>query len=361
MAQAVRLARGQAPIGQELPCATLVVANGEIVGVSRDPERGIRGALADAGELARGAVVYTTTLSGDGLEETRAAASAGVKRIAVGMAPPELGVAAIQRWESGDLAVSFDVNLDHVWDVASPALICRGRRRPLVVAKLATSLDGRIATAAGESQWITGPDARAAGHRLRRDAGAIVVGTRTVIADDPRLTARLDDDLEAPSPRRVVISTRPELPAGAALRNTSAAPTCVYHAVIDSESAGSLHADGVETRHVPGSGGRVDARAVLDDLFDRGVAYVLLEGGAGLHWTFFSAGLVDRTVHFLAPVVLGGEEAPGAVGGVGFVRIGDAPRGIRTRTRTVGSDLEVVTDFARELLPVPVGGRSIAG
>lgn len=362
MAEALRLARDGRPWGRELPSAAICVADGCVVGAARVAKgNGIAEAVGEAGAAAKGSTVYATILGPTAAAAARAASDRGVRRLVVGIFLPETGSDEIQGCRDAIAELTVDAGGEDVWGAASAALISRAFHRPFVVAKMATSLDGRIATATGQSQWITGPEARRAGHAIRRDVGAIVVGTRTVLADDPSLTTRLADAPDAASPLRVVVSTHPSLPPNAALRDTTVSPTVVFHAVSDVESEAELRRDGVETVLAAGSDGRVDPDLVLADLFGRGIGYVLLEGGGGLHWTFLSAGLVDRTVHFVAPIVLGGDSAPTAVGGAGFERIVDAPRGVRVRTRRVGDDLEIVTDFRDELVPLLASARAGAG
>lgn len=248
-----------------------------------------------------------------------------------------------------EIPVTYSDMAEEFWRLNEAHAFAALAGRPLVVAKMATSIDGRIATRTGQSQWITGPEARARGHKLRRASGAILVGRNTVVADNPTLTARVAASPGGATPIRVVVTTRPSLPEGSNLRDVRDAPTIVYHGVSDPCSEEQLRSDGVSTCHCPGGEGRVDLRAVLTDLFRRGVEQVLVEGGGELIGSLTDMRLVDRLVHFRAPVLIGGVDARPCIGGRGIAELGEGRRGWRTTVRMVGDDVELTTDFALEL------------
>jgi len=200
--------------------------------------------------------------------------------------------------------------------------------RPRVTLKLATSLDGRIATATGESQWITGEAARLEGHRLRAAHDAVLVGIETVLHDDPELTARLPGR-PVDQPLRVVLDSRLRTPHTAKVANrdtlilTVAEPTPVGTAVVER----------VEADH-----GRPSVSASLSALKRRGVTSVLIEGGGQVAASFLRAGVVDRLEWFRAPILLGGEGRP-CVAGLALARLSDAPRFRRLAVEPCGDDL----------------------
>lgn len=200
--------------------------------------------------------------------------------------------------------------------------------RPRVTLKLATSLDGRIATASGESQWITGPEARQQGHRLRATHDAILVGVETVLADDPELTVRLPD-YAGKHPLRVVLDSRLRTPAtakvatGNALILTTAAPRAIGHAEVISVAADE---------------GRPAIAAVLEALTARGVTSLLIEGGGRVAASFLQAGVVDAIEWFRAPILLGGEGRP-CVASLALAKLADAPKFRRLGVEPVGDDL----------------------
>lgn len=200
--------------------------------------------------------------------------------------------------------------------------------RPRVTLKLATSLDGRIATASGESRWITGEEARLEGHRLRAAHDAILVGVETVLADDPELTARLPGR-PVDQPLRVVLDSRLRTPqtakvaSGNSLILTAAEPAPVGLAAVE---------------RVEADGGRPAVAASLSALKRRGVASVLIEGGGQVAASFLRAGFVDRIEWFRAPILLGGEGRPG-VAALALEKLADAPRFRRLAVEPCGDDL----------------------
>ena len=200
--------------------------------------------------------------------------------------------------------------------------------RPRVTLKLATSLDGRIATATGESQWITGPEARQQGHRLRATHDAILVGVETVLADDPELTVRLPD-YAGPHPLRVVLDSRLRTPATArvASGNTLILTTVAPHPIGQ-----------IEVAAVTDDEGRPAVAAVLDALAARNIASILIEGGGRVAASFLQAGVVDAIEWFRAPILLGGEGRP-CVASLALAKLAAAPKFRRLGVEPVGDDL----------------------
>jgi diaminohydroxyphosphoribosylaminopyrimidine deaminase/5-amino-6-(5-phosphoribosylamino)uracil reductase len=215
--------------------------------------------------------------------------------------------------------------------------------RPRVTLKLATSLDGRIATASGESKWITGPEARLRVHAIRAMNQAVLVGVETAIADDPELTARLPEPStavpglpkQAPG-LRVVLDSRQRLPSHAKLVRTAREfPTLV---LTITEPQSRLTDAGVTVIRVPETEGRPDLASALAALQAHGVAALMVEGGGQVAASFVEAGLVDAVEWFRAPILLGDEGRP-AIAGFVLKRLAAAPRFRRTAVREVGQDL----------------------
>ena len=200
--------------------------------------------------------------------------------------------------------------------------------RPRVTLKLATSLDGRIATAIGESRWITGEEARLEGHRLRAAHDAILVGVETVLADDPELTVRLPGR-PVDQPLRVVLDSRLRTPPTAKVANgdslilTVAEPKAIGTAVVE---------------RIEADQGRPSVVAILLALKRRGVSSVLIEGGGQVAASFLRAGLVDRLEWFRAPILLGGEGRP-CVAALALAKLAEAPRFRRLAVEACGDDL----------------------
>ena len=208
--------------------------------------------------------------------------------------------------------------------------------RPRVTLKLATSLDGRIATASGESQWITGEAARAEGHRLRASHDAILIGIGTALADDPLLTAR-GPGVEDRQPVRVVLDSRQRLDADSRLvRSAFQSPVIV---ITVQKPAPALARAGVEVIQVHGDAeGRVSLKHALTELRGKGLISMLVEGGGEVASAFLRADAVDRIEWFRAPVLLGAEGRPG-VGALAIEALGQAPRFRRLAVEPCGDDL----------------------
>jgi diaminohydroxyphosphoribosylaminopyrimidine deaminase / 5-amino-6-(5-phosphoribosylamino)uracil reductase len=306
-------------------------------------------ALDLAGEGARGATVVCTlepcSHHGRTPPCAHALVTAGVARVVIGCADP------LERDRDGGVAVLRDAGVEVVFVAEDEADTCRElisdfltagiTGRPEVTVKMATSLDGKVATVTGESRWISGPGSRALVHRWRADADAVAVGIGTALADDPRLTAR---DIDGPvrQPIRVVFDGAARLPIASALARGARDLPVVVVAGGDApdERVDALSAAGVEVMRVDGDAA-VRTGAALDALGARGVQSLFVEGGAGLAAGLVQAGVVDRVAWFLAPMLIGGVGAPSALGGRGVTALADAPRLRSMSTERVGDDILV--------------------
>jgi diaminohydroxyphosphoribosylaminopyrimidine deaminase/5-amino-6-(5-phosphoribosylamino)uracil reductase len=221
-------------------------------------------------------------------------------------------------------------------------LVAQTHHRPAVTLKWAMSLDGKIATSKGESQWISSPAGRRWGLAEREEHDAILVGSGTALDDDPSLNRRLD--LACGANTRVVMDRRLRLLPTARLLDIPG-PVLVY-----TESSSQLRRQELQERGalcivLP----RVEPATVLADLWDRGIQSILVEGGAGIHAAFAAAGLYDRVAVDLAPRLIAGEAAPGPLGGPGFSPLAEAPRLSDLRLRRRGEDV-IVEGFREQCL-----------
>lgn len=274
-----------------------------------------RVALARAGERARGATLYVTlepcSHHGRTPPCVEAVVAAGASRVVIAVEDPDprvrgRGVAALR---AAGVEVTVGVGADQVAAQLEPYLHHRRTGRPWVVLKLAATLDGRTAAPDGTSQWITGPVARADVQRLRAESDAILVGAGTVRSDDPRLTVRgvvaADGDPPRP-PLRVVLGAAP--------------PGAAVHPCL--ERSGPLP-------------------AVLDDLGQRDVVQLLVEGGAGVAGALHRDGLVDQYVLYLAPALFGGDDARPLFAGDGAPTMDQLWRGQVDRLVKLGDDVRI--------------------
>jgi diaminohydroxyphosphoribosylaminopyrimidine deaminase/5-amino-6-(5-phosphoribosylamino)uracil reductase len=219
--------------------------------------------------------------------------------------------------------------------------------RPFVHLKLACSLDGKIATRTGDSRWITGEESRARVQHLRQKYDAILVGAGTASADNPLLTDRSGKPRRRPLVR-VVLDERLRLSPDSKLAMTAREiPLLVFTSdSADSEAGSSLEKLGVEIIK-DATGGR-GLRQVLKELGKRSIQSVLVEGGANVAGAFLDAGLIDKVSFFLAPIIIGGRDAPVAIGGAGAQRIANAANLQDVVFRQRGRDLEVTGYLVRD-------------
>jgi diaminohydroxyphosphoribosylaminopyrimidine deaminase/5-amino-6-(5-phosphoribosylamino)uracil reductase len=312
--------------------AVVLSPAGEVVGQgwherAGGPHAEVR-ALRAAGERARGATVVVTlepcTHTGRTGPCTQALLAAGIARVVLAVRDPDpVAAGGVEQLRAAGVDVVVGLGAAEAARGNESWLTAVRLGRPHVLWKLAATLDGRVAAADGTSRWITGKAARADAHRVRAGVDAIVVGTGTALADDPRLTVRLPgddyglgsgqttDNRPRNRPLRVVVGTR-SLPQAARVLDDSA-PTLVL----------ATH----------------DVGEVLATLYDRGVRSVLLEGGPTLAGAFIRAGAVDRVLAYLAPALLGA--GPAALTGTGICTLGSALRLQIDELTTVGADIRI--------------------
>lgn len=305
----------------------VLVADGRIVGEGWHVRAGEGhaevNALAQAGDLARGATAYVTLEPCSHFGRTPPCADAlvkaGVSRVVAAMQDPNPEVAGngLNRLREAGIEVDCGL-LEAQAQALNPGFIKRMQQGlPWVRVKLAMSLDGRTAMASGESKWITGPAARADVQRLRARSGAVVSGADSVLLDDSALTVRAAelglpaDEAAAAAerqPLRVLIDSLRRVPLDQRFfRETG--PTLVISTSAE-QAADDYRAAGSELLAVPGADGKVDLHAVLQTLAERGCNEVLVEAGAGLSGAFWRAGLVDELIVYMAPRLLGSQARP---------------------------------------------------
>lgn len=318
----------------------VMVRDGQVIARGRTRDGGRPHAEADAiaqaaeaGLSLKGATAYVTLepCSHHGRTPPCADAlvAAGISRVVSALEDPDPRVSGRghARLEAAGISVEIGEGSAEAAEVNAGFLLRVREGRPLFHLKMAGSLDGRIATASGESKWITGEAARRDGHRLRSTHDAILVGAATAAADDPDLTCRLPG-LGIRSPVRIVLDSQARLSPRSRLA-TSARVTPVWLVCTKSAPADRrdvLDALGVEILEVDGTGdGRIDLAAAARTLGARGLTRVLVEGGGQVAASFLKAGLIDAISSYRAGLVLGGD-GRSAVGGLEFARLGSAPR-----------------------------------
>jgi diaminohydroxyphosphoribosylaminopyrimidine deaminase/5-amino-6-(5-phosphoribosylamino)uracil reductase len=303
-------------------------------------------ALARAGEAARGATAYVTlepcAHHGKTPPCAQALVDAGIARVvaAIGDPDPRVGGKGIGMLRKAGIEVEEGVCAAEARELNEGFFLKVMQGRPLVTLKIASSLDGRIATHAGHSQWITGELARNRGHLLRATHDAIMVGSATAIVDDPELTCRLPG-LADRSPVRIVADGRLRLPLTSRLvRQARGVPVWILTLPGgDAARRSAFEECGVELIDVPaGADGLMDMKAALSSLAGRGLTRLLVEGGARLASSLLQARLVDRIEWFQSPRIIGGD-GYAAVAALGASRLDATPMLTLRETLALGDDL----------------------
>jgi len=281
-------------------------------------------ALRKAGKRARGAQMFVNLEpcchQGRTPPCTGAIIKSGIKEVYIGMRDPNPLVAGkgIRQLKRAGITVHSGILKSECQRLNEVFVKYILTGRPFVTLKSALSLDGKIATSSGESQWITGPEARERVHQMRDQVDAILVGAGTVFKDNPRLTTRLKKG-KGHNPARVILDARAEIPLKARVFHQARRDRVIY---VTTRRASNyrinwLHKAGVSVYILPERNDHISLKKLVKLLGQSGIISVLVEGGSKLNASALKAGIVDKAVLFLAPLVIGGESAPGVVGGAG--------------------------------------------
>ena len=300
-------------------------------------------ALEQARERARGAIAYVSlephAHHGRTPPCTDALIKAGITRVVAPIEDPNPKVSGkgFAHLRAAGLEVSVGLLSCEAERLNEKYLHFMRTGRPFVHLKLACSLDGKIATRTGESRWITGPESRAQVHEFRHEYDAILIGSGTARADDPLLT---DRSQKARRRRlvRVVLDERLEISTDSNLIKTADESPVLIFAGECGSAKSKYEVLGVEVIQDDGFGRNL--ASILDELGKRGIQSVLVEGGASVAGKFLDAGLVNKVSFFIAPKIIGGREAPMAIGGQGVERLADAIELLDVKVTHRGQDVE---------------------
>ena len=328
----------------------VIVKDGVILGRGRTQDGGRPHAEVDAlnqaGEAARGATAYVTlepcSHFGKSPPCADALIKAGVMKVVSAMEDPnpQVNGQGHARLRAAGIDVEVGAGAKEAAEINAGFLLQLREGRPLFHLKVASSLDGRIATASGESKWITGAAARADGQRLRATHDAILVGANTVATDDPELTCRLPG-LDGYSPVRIVLDSKARTSPGSKLALTANKTPVWVLCTRDapSQAREALQAKGVQVIEVASNEqGRVDIAAASRALGERRLTRVLVEGGGQVAAAFLKAGLVDRLTSYQAGLLMGADSRS-AVAPLGLEKLGFAPRFTLVSSRALGGDV----------------------
>ena len=348
MREALRAAaHGRGRVSPNPMVGAAVVSEGKLVSIGWHRRAGTPHAevhaLNMAGELSKGATLYVTLEPCSHFGRTPpcvdAIINAGIGRVVAAMSDPNPKVAGrgFERLRAAGIDVTVGVLEEEARRLNEVFLKWITTGLPFVMLKTATTLDGKIATSTGQSQWITSESARRRVHEWRDEYDGIMVGIGTVLADNPSLTTRLD--MPSRNPIRIIVDSNARTPLDANVVVDGQAKTII--AVSDrapKKNIDLLKERGVEII-VAGSNEHVDLRLMMKELAAREITSLMVEGGGTLNFGLLSAGLVDRINAFIAPKVIGGRDAPTSVEGDGVAVLDDAIPLVDIELETVGTDV----------------------
>jgi diaminohydroxyphosphoribosylaminopyrimidine deaminase/5-amino-6-(5-phosphoribosylamino)uracil reductase len=355
MGQALSLAR--LALGQASPnpaVGAVVVKEGVVVGQGYTQPPGSHHAevlaLEQAGEQARGSVMYVTLepccYYGRTPPCTGAIISASIKEVHMAMLDPNPLVSGRgkDQLEKEGIKIYLGEHEEEAKEIneAYTKFITTGI--PFVTAKFAVSLDGKIATRKGNSRWISGGESRKYVHCLRYTTDAIMAGANTVLADDPHLTTRCSGGKGGTAreqPLRVIVDGEGRTPLTARVFNEPGKTMLALGRAATPEEKAAFAQAGAEILELPTAESLVDLGKLLETLGEREITSVLVEGGGILLGSLFDQGLVDKVIAFIAPIIIGGAEAKTAVAGKGVDKVADSFRLERVRVEKLGDDLMV--------------------
>jgi len=330
---------------------SVIVRDGQIVGSGYHRKAGTPHAevhaIADAGAKAKGAVIYVSlepcSHHGRTGPCTQAIIEAGLARVVMAMMDPNPRVSGRGKkiLEDHGIQVQTGILEDEAQKLNEAYIKYITTGRPFVILKTAMSLDGKIATASGQSQWITSEASRKIVHQIRDEVDAILVGIGTVLSDDPSLTTRLPDG-GGQDATRIILDSRARIPLESRVLNLDSPARTI---VAVTPQAPQEKVDQIkqlaEALIIPEQDCRVDLQALMARLGQMEVMSVLLEGGAEVNASALKAGIVDKVMAFIAPKMIGGREAPCPIGGTGIENLSDAVRLTDMSVERVGPDILV--------------------
>ena len=328
----------------------VIVRDGEIVGEGYHRKAGDAHAeihaLNQAKELAEGATMYVTLEPcchwGRTPPCTESLIRAKLANVVVSMKDPNPQVAGkgIRQLEEAGIPVQVGICEEESKQLNEIFIKYITTQCPFVILKSAISLDGKIATALGESQWITSEASRLKGHEVRAQVDAILVGVGTVLQDNPSLTTRLPERTNE-DPIRIVVDSRGRTPLGAKVFNpdSNAGTLIAVTEKAPLEKIDVLKAAGADVLTIEQKEGRVCLSALMRELGRREVTSVLIEGGGEINAAALQAGIVNKLMFFVAPKLIGGKDAPGPIGGVGIARLAEAFDLRDVKISHIGADL----------------------
>lgn len=362
MEKALELARqGKGKVAPNPLVGCVIVRNNTVVGTGFHEEFGADhaevNALREAGDAARGSDLYVNLEpcchSGKTPPCTDRIREAGVEHVFIANPDPNprMRGSGIQELRNAGINVSIGVKSKQAAFLNRRFITFHEKNRPYITAKWAMSFDGKIATKSGDSRWITGRNSRRHARRRRVDEGAVMVGSGTLLQDNPTLLG--PEDYTGPQPVRIIVDSRVRLSEGYNLVQTSDRSRVILATTesAEPERIQFVRDHGIEVIQVPKKGGRVDVAELLTELAERNIQAVLVEGGGTLISSFFERDLVDEMNLFVAPKIIGGSSAVTPFEGEGFQTMTDVPELEVLESRWYDSDLFIRALYRDPIVP----------
>ena len=327
----------------------VIVKDGKVIGEGYHQKAGTAHAevhaLNAAGENAKGATLYVNLEPcchwGRTPPCTAAVIQAGIANVYIAEVDPNPSVAGkgIRQLENAGIRVQTGICTQEAAELNEVHRKYIQTGTPFVILKTAMSLDGKIATTAGESQWITSEASRLRGHEIRDQVDAILVGRGTVERDNPSLTTRLQDR-EGQDATRILLDSHGRTPTDARIFNVKSSAGVIVAVTPDAPMANvkALEKAGAEVLTTPTAHGKVCFMSLMETLGKREITSVLIEGGGEINASAIAAGIVDKVMCFVAPKLIGGRNAPGPIGGEGVLSLKDVPHLQRIRITPMPDD-----------------------
>lgn len=350
MLRALELAeRGRGFVNPNPLVGAVIVRNGKIIGEGWHERYGglhaERNAFRNCKEDPQGATLYVTLEPcchyGKTPPCTEAVIGNGIARVVVGLTDPNplVGGKGLEQLKQAGIVVETGLEEEALKEQNKIFLKYIKTRLPWVVLKTAMTLDGKIATATGDSKWVTGEEARYRVQKMRAEYMGILIGTGTLRMDDPLLNCRLEGEVRQPI--RIVADSRASVTADSQIMQTAQLyPVLIAHTSrAEKEKLEGIRQWGAQTLCCEEENGRIDLKDMLQKLGERGIDSILLEGGGELAFSFLEKGLIDEVFAFMAPKMVGGKEAKTPLEGEGIQRMSEAVRLCKIKTERIGEDI----------------------
>lgn len=335
----------------------VIVKEGKIIGegyheIYGGPHAEVN-AFRSAKESVEGATMYVTLEPCSHFGKTPPCAQAivdnKIARVVVGMLDPNPLVAGrgVKLLQENGIEVESDFLSAELTQLNRVFLKFIQSKQPYIIMKTAMTLDGKIASRTGDSRWVSNEYSRARVHELRNELMAIMLGVDTVIADDPMLTTRLNNNKKGRNPIRIVVDSQARIPLDSKILNTSAEAktiVAVTAAAANKNKVDKINALGNEVLIIEEKDGRVDLNHLMQVLGEKGIDGILLEGGATLNYAALESQIIDEVHAYIAPKIIGGSEAKTPVGGEGIEKMSDAVNLQNVRFENIADDILIVAD-----------------